>query len=165
MRKKEEILLAKNGEKMLRKIINSIFIYVLATIIGGLTAGLLSVPFVYETQESVLRYSFFLGVVTLIYSTLIIPIILVFHMLVYHFLPQLYLLKLYPVFAYVIFGANHFLAGFTFFSRNYWPIKIGNLNIDHLIVLAMAAALSGSTAIYGNIGVEKIKQYYQKSNS
>jgi hypothetical protein len=29
----------------------------------------------------------------------------------------------------------------------------------------MAAALSGSTAIYGNIGAEKIMNYYQKSNA
>ncbi|MBW1813392.1 MAG: hypothetical protein JRJ39_06890 [Deltaproteobacteria bacterium] len=165
MRRKEEILSAKNGEKMLRKIIVYIFIYLLAVIIGGLTAGLLSVPFVSETQVSVLRYSFFLGVVTLIYSILIMPVILIFHMLVCRFLPQLYLLNLYPVFAYAIFGVNHFLAGFTFFSSNYWPIRIGNVNIDHLIVLAMAAALSGSTAIYGNIGVEKIKQYYQENNA
>ena len=150
---------------MVRKAIIFILIYVLAVIIGGLTAGLLSVLFIAETQESVVMNSFFLGLVTMTYSILIIPVIVGFNVLVYRFLPQLYWLKCYPVFAYVIFGANHFLAGFTFFSSNYWPIRIVNVNIDHFIVLAMAATLSGSTAIYANIGAEKIKNYYQKNNS
>jgi hypothetical protein len=155
----------ENGEKMIRKAIISILIYVLAVIIGGLTAGLLSVLFIAETQGSVVRHSFFLGLVTMTYSILIIPVIVGFNMLVCRFLPQLYWLKCYPVFAYVIFGVNHFLSGFTFFSSNYWPIRIVNVNIDHFIVLAMAAALSGSTAIYANIGAEKIKNYYQENNS
>jgi cation transport ATPase len=150
---------------MLTKIIVTIFIYVLAVIIGGLTAGILSTPFIYETKVSILKYSLFLGGVTLMYSIYIVPVIVVFHVLVYRFLPQLYLLNFYPVFAYVIFGVNHFLAGFTFFSNNYWPIRLGSIHIDHLIVLTMAAALSGSTAIYANIGLEKIKNYYQKSNA
>jgi len=139
-------------------------VYALAVVVGGLAAGLLSVPFIMEMKVSVIKYAYFLGVVTIIYSILIIPVMIIFHILVCRFLPQLYLLKLYPVFAYAIFGVNHFLAGFTFFSKNYWPIRIANLTIEHAVVLAMAAALSGSTAIYVNIGAEKIKKYYQKSN-
>jgi len=141
-----------------------IVVYALAVVVGGLAAGFLSIPFIMEIKVSVIKYAYFLGVVTIIYSILIIPVMLVFHILVCRFLPQLYLLKLYPVFAYAIFGVNHFLAGFTFFSKNYWPIRIANLTIEHAVVLAMAAALSGSTAIYVNIGAEKIKTYYQKSN-
>jgi len=165
MKRIEETLFAQNGEKMLRKIVVLFFIYLCAVIIGGLTSCLLSVPFVYETQATVFRYSFFLGIVTCLYSILILPVIIIFHWLVYRFLPQLYWLNVYPVFAYIIFGANHFLAGFIFFSGNYWPIKIGSVNMDHFIVLTMAAALSGSTAIYANIAAEKIKNYYKKSSS
>lgn len=150
---------------MLRKATVCILTYVIAVIIGGLTAGLLSVPFIVDAKVSVVKYSSFLGVVTLAYNIIIIPVMIVFHMLVCRFLPELYWLKCYPVFAYVIFGVNHFLAGFTFFSKSYWPIRSANVTMDHFIVLAMAAALSGSTAIYANIGAEKIKNYYQKNKS
>jgi len=150
---------------MLRKAIVHILTYLIAVIIGGLAAGLLSVPFIIEAKVSLPRYAIFLGGVTSIYSILIIPVMVIFHMLVCRFLPKLYLLKCYPVFAYAIFGVNHFLAGFTFFSKNYWPISIVNVTMGHFIVLAMAAALSGSTAIYANIGAEKLKNYYGKNQS
>lgn len=149
---------------MVKKTIIYISIYILAVIVGGITAGMLSVPFIYQTQTTVVNHSIFLGAITLVYSVLILPIMIAFHMLVRWFLPTLFLFKWYPVFAYIIFGANHFIAGFTFFSRNYWPIKLPQLILEHLIVLAMAAALSGSTAIYANVGLEKIKNHYQKDD-
>lgn len=149
---------------MVKKILIHLMTYLAAVITGGLTAALLSIFFIAEAHIPVAKYSFFLGVVTLGYSVLILPVIIAFNMLVCRFLPQLYWLKCYPVFAYAIFGVNHFLAGFTFFSSNYWPISTVNVNTEHFIVLAMAAAMSGSTAIYVNIGAEKIKKYYQKDN-
>lgn len=150
---------------MIRKAIRQILIYFFASVVGGLTGALLSIPFLADSHSTILRYSVFLGLVTFLYSILIIPVIAAFNTLVWRFLPNLYLLKCYPVFAYIIFGVNHFLAGFTFFSSSYWPIQVGRMDLEHGFVLAIAAALSGSTAIYVNIGAEKIKQYYQRNST
>lgn len=165
MKRNEEISQLKKGSIMIRKAISYIIIYLFSVVIGGLSAALLSVPFITETQVSILRLSFSLGIVTMVYSILIVPVIVVFNLLVCRFLPQLFWPKCYPIFAYIIFGVNHFLAGFTFFSGNYWPMRLEFITIDHWIVLTIAASLSGSTAIYANIGAEKIKEYYMRDKS